>query len=59
MLRSALLALSLVCLLSAPLAAQPSLVRDINTAQGDFSSAPLLGNFTSLGPRAVFRSERK
>ena len=54
MLRPAIFALSLTCLVSAPLAAQPSLVRDVNPAQGDSSGSPVLGNFTSLGPRAVF-----
>lgn len=54
MLRSAVLALSLTCLASVPLVAQPSLVRDINPAQGDTSGSPVLGGFTSLGPRAVF-----
>jgi ELWxxDGT repeat protein len=58
MLRSGLLALSLVCLVSVPLAAQPSLVRDVNPARGDFSASPVIANFTSLGPRAVFTLSR-
>ncbi len=58
MIRSAILALSLVCLVSASLAAQPSLVRDINPAQSDSSGSAVLGNFTSLGPHAVFTLSR-
>lgn len=54
MLRSPILALFLICLASAPLAAQPSLVRDINLAQGSTPGVPALGNFLSVGPRAVF-----
>lgn len=52
--RSGVLALSLACLLPVPLAAQPSLVRDINPTLGSSLGSPVLGNFTSLGPRAVF-----
>lgn len=38
-------------------AAEASLVRDINPAQG--LGSPVLGNFTSLGPRAVFTVSRR
>lgn len=58
MLRSTILALFLTGLISAPLTAQPSLVRDINPAQADTSDIPALGNFTSLGPHAVFTLSR-